>query len=81
MAVNCYCRIVQTIGEHVIAQDTLACRNEGVGVEEAAGNGGIIAGLEIVELGFLVVDIAPVGEGIGPRRLRIYGKQMITDIQ
>ena len=59
----------------------MSCCDEGISVNKSAGNGGIIAGLEIVELGFLVVDIAPVGEGIGPRRLRIYGKQMITDIQ
>ena len=74
-------RIIPTIGEHVIAHEALAGGSKCVRIDESAHLRVIVSALQVVQAGFLVVDIAPVGEGIGPRRLRIYGKQMITDIQ
>ena len=41
--------IIQTIGKHVIAQQTLAGGGEGVGIEEAGNGGVIVAGLEVIE--------------------------------
>ena len=42
----------------------MAGRGEGIGVEEAGCGGVIVAGLEVIELCFGVVDIAPIGEGV-----------------
>ena len=52
--------IVQTIGKHIVAQDTLAGGDESVGVDKSAEVGIIITALEVIELGFLVVHIAMV---------------------
>ena len=57
-------RIVEAIGEHVIAQDALAGGDEGVCADEAAHLGVVVAGLEVIEAGFGVVDIATVAEGV-----------------
>ena len=38
----------------------MTCRNEGIGVEEAAGFGVIIAALEVKKSGISVIDIAAV---------------------
>ena len=39
--------------------------DEDIGVYEAAGAGVIVAGLEVIEAGFGVVDIAAVAQGVG----------------
>ena len=44
--------IVQTIGKHIVAQDTLAGGDESVGVDKSAEVGIIITALEVIELGF-----------------------------
>ena len=41
--------IIQAISEHVIAEDALAGRDKGIGVEEATDCGIVITGLEIIE--------------------------------
>ena len=46
-------RIIQTIREHIIAEEALAGGGVGVGVYEAAGGGVVVAGLEIIEPGIL----------------------------
>ena len=51
-------RIVEAIGEHVTAQEALAGGDEGVCADEAAQFRVVVAGLEVIEAGFLVVDIA-----------------------
>ncbi len=56
--------IIVAICKHVIAQQALAGGDEGIGVDESAGSAVIVAGLEVIELGFLVVDIATVGKGV-----------------
>jgi len=38
--------------------------NEGIRIDKSASSGIIISGLEVVEAGFGVVDIAPVAEGV-----------------
>ena len=57
-------RIIPTIRKHVIAEEALPGGGEGVGIEEAGCGGIIVAGLEVIELCFGVVDIAPIGEGV-----------------
>jgi len=47
---SCY-RIFQTIGKHIAALDSLAGGGVGVGVEEAAELGIVVAGLEVIEPG------------------------------
>ena len=51
-------RIIPAIGKHVIAQDALSCGGKGVGIEESAYFGIIISGLEIIQPGFGVVELA-----------------------
>ena len=51
-------RIIQAIGEHVVAKNTLAGGGVGVGVEEAADCGVVISALQIIEPGFLGFGMA-----------------------
>ena len=51
-------RVIATIGEHVIAEDTLAGRCKCVRIEESADGGGVITGLQVIESGIVVADIA-----------------------
>ena len=50
--------IIQAISEHVIAEDALAGRDKGIGVEEATDCGIVITGLEIIESQLNRIDIA-----------------------
>ena len=59
--------IVQTIGEHIIAQNALAGGCEGIGIDEAAEFGIVIAVLEVIEFGFIAVDVATVAQRAGIR--------------
>ena len=45
--------VIPTIGKHVIAENTLAGGNEGVGVDEAGDFGVVISGLQVIEPGIL----------------------------
>ena len=56
--------IIQAIGKHIIAENALAGGDEGVCAEEAAHFWVVIAGLEVIEAGLLVKDIATVAEGV-----------------
>ena len=51
-------RIIQAIGKHIIAQNTLASAGVGIGIDESAQFGIVITGLEIVERGFSVLGLA-----------------------
>ena len=51
-------RVIQAICEHIAANDALAGRGVGVGVDESADGGVVVAGLEVVESGFLLRAIA-----------------------
>ena len=51
-------RIIVAVGKHIIAQDTLAGGDEGIGVEEAALFGGVIAALEVIKFGFSFIVLA-----------------------
>jgi len=52
------CRIIYTVGKHIVAEGALAGGDEGVGVEETADFGVIISALQVIKLGFSFVDIA-----------------------
>ena len=51
-------RIVIAIRKHIIAQQSLAGGDEGVGVEESTPCGIIITALEIIEPGFIYTLLA-----------------------
>ena len=53
-------RVIKAIGKHVIAEDTLAGRSEGVGIQESAHFWVIIFALEIIQPGFGIFELAPV---------------------
>jgi len=57
-------RVVQAVGEHIISKTSLACGYAGIRADEPSDGGIIVSGLEVVEAGFGVVDIAPVAEGV-----------------
>jgi len=56
--------VIPTVGKHVIAQQALSSCSEGIRINESAPFGVIVAGLEVVQLGLSVVDIATVAEGV-----------------
>jgi hypothetical protein len=43
-------RIISTVGKHIVAQEALAGRYQGIRVEESTYFGIVISGLEIVQL-------------------------------
>ena len=51
-------RIIQTVGEHVIAEDALAGGDEGIGVDKSADGGIVITGLQVIEAGILGKGLA-----------------------
>ena len=53
-----YNRIIPTIGKHIVANKALAGGGEGIRIKESADLGIVIAALEVVEPGFLGIDIA-----------------------
>ena len=55
---------VQTIRKHIKSQHSLAGGGVGVGVQESAGGGVIIAGLEVIKASFAVVVVATVAQGV-----------------
>ena len=57
-------RVVAAIGIGIVTQHTLTGGEDDIGGEEAAGGGVVVAGLEIVERGLGIVDIATVAEGL-----------------
>ena len=57
-------RIITAIGKHVIAQQALAGGGEGVRIDESSEAGIVIAGLEVVQAGFGVPDVAMVTQGV-----------------
>lgn len=56
--------IIVAISKHIVAKDALTGRYEGVCAEESAELGIVVAGLEVIETGFLVIDIATVAERV-----------------
>ena len=57
-------RIIEAIGEHVIAQQALAGGDIAVGIEESTPLRVIISALEIIQPGFVIVVIAAVAKRI-----------------
>ena len=51
-------RIIQAIRKHIVAQQALSSGNKYVRVEESAPVGIVISGLEVIEPGFSVVNVA-----------------------
>ena len=46
------CRAIITISKHIIAEDTLAGGDKGVGVDESAEFGIVVTALEVIQLSF-----------------------------
>ena len=61
-------RIIETICKHIVPKDALTGGGVGVGVDEAADCGVVIAGLEVIEPGFFVVVVATIAQGIALRQ-------------
>jgi hypothetical protein len=62
--VNKIHRVIQAIGKHIRAQEALAGTAIGVGVYEAAYYWVIIAALEVIEAGFIIVVITPIADWV-----------------
>ena len=57
-------RIIQTIRICVMPENALTCGEEDIGGNKPADFGVIVPALEVVEAGFLIIDIPTVTEGI-----------------
>ena len=57
-------RIIQAIRIRVMPENALACGKEDIGGNKPADFGVIVPALEVVEAGFLIIDIPTVTEGI-----------------
>lgn len=51
-------RIIVAIGKHIVAEETLPGRCEGIGINESADLGVVITALKIVEPGLSIVPLA-----------------------
>ena len=75
--VTTICRVIKAIGKHVIAQDALTGAGEGVGIQESTYLWIIISGLEIIEPGFGIIELA-VGAFCVPGSDRFRGYVIIS---
>ena len=57
-------RIVSAVGKHIAASQVLSSGCVFVRIDEAADQGVIIAGLEVIEAGFGIVVIAAIAQGV-----------------
>ena len=57
-------RVVPTVGKHVIAQEALAGGGVAVCVDETGNAGIIVTALQVVEIGFSVLVVPSVSQGI-----------------
>lgn len=69
-------RIITAIGKHIIAQQALAGGGEGIGIDESAEAGDVVAGLEVVQAGFNVLGLATMSNytidtDTKPQRFRV----------
>lgn len=62
--IDMHYRIVATIGIHIISQQPCSCRNISIRIDESTRCGIIISALQVIQLGFGVVIISSVAEGI-----------------
>ena len=49
--VTVFYRIIKTIDKHIVAEDTLPSRNEGISIDESTYFWIVITGLEIIQFG------------------------------
>ena len=57
-------RIVQAVNIHIVANCALPRGNGGICIDKSAPLGVIVAGLEVVQLRFGVIDIATIAQGV-----------------
>ena len=57
-------RVIQTVGKHIVAGNSLAGGGVGVSIDESTDSGIVISALEIIEPGLGIVVIAAVAEGV-----------------
>ena len=57
-------RVIQAIRICVMPENALTCGEEDIGGNKPADFGVIVPALEVVEAGFLIIDIPTVTEGI-----------------
>ena len=57
-------RIVSAVGKHIAASQVLSSGCVFVRIDEAADQGIVIAGLEVIETGFGIVIVAAIAQGI-----------------
>lgn len=52
--------IVATVCKHITSSNTLAGRNEGIGIDKSTDGGVVISGLQVIEPGIGIVVVAAV---------------------
>ena len=62
--VSSYNRVIPAIRIRVMPENALTGGEEDIGGNEPADFGVIVPALEVVEAGFLIIDISTVAEGI-----------------
>ena len=75
MTINTVNRITSTIRKHIAADNSLTGRGVGVGVDEAAEFGIVVAGLEVIEPG-VSISPCPMGPFLRPFRRAFSAPQM-----
>ena len=57
-------RIVPTIGEHIVTNESLASSGIGIRINESTDFRVVVSRLEVIEAGLMVEDVAAVAQGI-----------------
>ena len=57
-------RVIQAISKHIGTEETLTGTAVGIGINEAAYYGIIVSTLEVIEVGFVIIVIATVANGV-----------------
>ena len=63
--INTVYRIIPAVGKHVIAKQALAGGYQCIRIKESAHLWVVVSGLQIIQAGIFVIDIAAVAQGVG----------------
>ena len=66
-AVNSITGVIIAVGKHIIAENSLSCTHQRIGIDKPTNCGVVVPTLEIVQIRLGIVDIATIGQSLTVR--------------
>ena len=63
-AVNSITGVIIAVGKHIIAENSLSCTHQRIGIDKPTNCGVVVPTLEIVQIRLGIVDVSSIGQGI-----------------